>query len=97
MATIKEIKDIPASGIIEIYQANSWSSANKPVELINGLSNSHVSITAWNNDKLIRLRNTLSDRYYPHLIIHPSYQKKRTGSMIMQKFQENLRTFISSF
>ncbi|MDE1191858.1 MAG: GNAT family N-acetyltransferase [Arachidicoccus sp.] len=97
MIEIKETKDILIDNVIEIYKANYWSSAEKPNELLNALLNSHSLITAWDNDKLVGLGNALSDGYlvvyYPHLIIHPNYQGKGIGSLIMQKFQEKYSNF----
>ena len=94
---ISERKDIKLEDIIRLYRANSWSSAKKPNELYNGLMNSHSLITAWNGDELIGLGNAISDGYlvvyYPHLLIHPNYQKKGIGRMIMDKMQEKYKNF----
>lgn len=80
---IKETKDVKQDEIIEIYQANHWSSADKPNELFKALINSHSFITAWHNERLVGLGNALSDGhlvvYYPHLIIHPDYHGKGIG------------------
>ncbi len=94
---ISEGKDIKLEDIIRLYKANSWSSSEKPNELYNGLMNSHSLITAWNGDELIGLGNAISDGYlvvyYPHLLIHPNYQKKGIGQMIMDKMQEKYKNF----
>ncbi|HCN83082.1 MAG TPA: GNAT family N-acetyltransferase [Sphingobacteriaceae bacterium] len=94
---IKETKDVKQSDIIEIYRANNWSSADKPDKLYNALLNSHSFITAWDNEKLVGLGNALSDNhlvvYYPHLIIHPSYQGKGIGKLIIDKLQEKYKDF----
>ncbi|MEN5234304.1 hypothetical protein [Sphingobacterium faecium] len=44
--TLSEHRDIEPEEIINLYRANEWSSADKPVELCNALSNSHSLITA---------------------------------------------------
>ena len=94
---ISDRKDIKLEDIIQLYRANSWSSSEKPNELYNGLMNSHSLITAWNGDELIGLGNAISDGYlvvyYPHLLIHPNYQKKGIGKMIMDKMQEKYKNF----
>ena len=94
---ISERKDIKLEDIIRLYRANNWSSSEKPYELYNGLMNSHSLITAWNGDELIGLGNAISDGYlvvyYPHLLIHPNYQKKGIGRMIMDKMQEKYKNF----
>jgi len=94
---ISETRDIKAEGIIELYKANNWSSAEKPTELYNALINSNSLITAWNGNKLVGLGNAISDGYlvvyYPHLLVHPNYQGKGIGKMIMDKMQEKYKDF----
>ena len=94
---ISETRDIKSEEIIRIYKANNWSSAEKPTELYNGLMNSHSLITAWNKEKLIGIGNAISDGhlivYYPHLLVHPNYQGKGIGQMIMDKMQEKYKNF----
>lgn len=89
---IKETKDISSEDILPIYKANRWSSAEKPDLLYQALINSHALITAWDGDVLVGLGNALSDGYlvvyYPHLIVHPDYQGKEIGQMILAKLQE---------
>ena len=94
---ISERRDIKVEDIIELYKVNKWSSAEKPNELYNALLNSHSLITAWDGDKLIGLGNAISDGYlvvyYPHLLVHPNYQGKGIGQMIMDKMQEKYKNF----
>jgi GNAT superfamily N-acetyltransferase len=94
---ISETRDIKMKEIIRLYKENNWSSAEKPTELYNALINSHSLITAWNEKELIGLGNAISDGhlvvYYPHLLIHPNYQGKGIGQMIMDKMQEKYKDF----
>ena len=94
---ISEAKDIKLEEIIHLYKANNWSSTQKPKELYNALLNSHSLITAWDEDKLIGLGNAISDGYlvvyYPHLLVHPNYQGKGIGQMIMDIMQEKYKGF----
>lgn len=94
---IKETKDIKQSDVIAIYKANKWSSAEKPDVLYKALLNSHTLLTAWDNDKLVGIGNAISDGYlvvyYPHLIIHPEYQGKGIGKLILNRFQEKYGGF----
>ncbi len=89
---IKETKDVRPEDILTIYKANHWSSAEKPDLLYQALINSHSLITAWDDNRLVGLGNALSDDYlvvyYPHLIVHPDYQGKGIGKMIVAKLQE---------
>ncbi len=94
---ISEKREIEAGKIIRLYKANNWSSAKKPTELYNALINSHALITAWKEKELIGLGNAISDGYlvvyYPHLLIHPNYQGKGIGKMIMGRMQEKYKDF----
>ncbi len=94
---ISETRVIKQEEIILLYKANNWSAAEKPTALYNALINSHALITAWKEKELIGLGNAISDGYlvvyYPHLLIHPNYQGKGIGKMIMDKMQEKYMNF----
>lgn len=94
---IKETGDVKQEDIIAIYKANHWSSAEKPDLLYKALLNSHSFVTAWDKERLVGLGNALSDGhlvvYYPHLIIHPDYQGKGIGKLILAKLQEKYGHF----
>lgn len=95
--TISNRRDIDLEKIIDLYKANQWSSADKPIELYNALTNSHSLFSAWDKDKLVGIGNAISDGhlvvYYPHLLVHPDYQGKGIGQMIVEKMQENYGHF----
>jgi len=94
---IKETKEISKEKIIELYQANEWSSAEKPDLLYKALMNSDSLITAWDGDRLVGLGNAISDGYlvvyYPHLLVHPDYQGKGIGRIIVDRFQKKYGNF----
>nr|WP_294347391.1 GNAT family N-acetyltransferase [uncultured Sphingobacterium sp.] len=83
--------------MLQLYQANKWSAADKPELLIKALLNSHSLVTAWDGPKLVGLGNAISDGYlvvyYPHLLVLPSYQSKGIGRLIMDKMQEIYKGF----
>ena len=95
--TISETKKISTEQIVALYKANKWSAAEKPIELKNALLNSHSLVTAWHKEKLVGLGNAISDGYlvvyYPHLLVHPKYQGRGIGNMIVAKFQEKYKDF----
>ena len=95
--TISDRRDIDLEKIIDLYKANKWSSADKPTELYNALTNSHSLFSAWDNDKLVGIGNAISDGYlvvyYPHLLVHPDYQGQGIGHMIVEKMQEKYGQF----
>ena len=94
---IKETKEINKDEIIELYKANKWSSAKKPDLLYKALMNSDSLITAWDGDRLVGLGNAISDGYlvvyYPHLLVHPDYQGKGIGKIIVDRFQKKYGNF----
>jgi hypothetical protein len=59
---------------ISLYRENSWSSAEKPEELISALRNSHTLVTARVAGKLVGIGNAISDGhlvvYYPHTLLY---------------------------
>ncbi|MES5047207.1 GNAT family N-acetyltransferase [Rhizobium nepotum] len=73
--------------VLSIYKANNWSSAQKPQALMAALHNSHTLITARSNNLLVGLANAISDGhlvvYFPHLLVHPDYQRLGIGRKLM--------------
>ncbi|MCP4756814.1 MAG: GNAT family N-acetyltransferase [Proteobacteria bacterium] len=84
-------KKLPEDQVIALYSALDWSSSSKPRELLNALANSHSVISAWDDDTLIGLGNSISDGYlvvyYPHLLVLPDYQGKGIGKEILSKLK----------
>ena len=77
--------------VIDIYEANEWSSADRPEELLAALNNSHTLVTARIADKLVGIGNAISDGhlvvYYPHMLVHPDHQGKGIGRKMMEALQ----------
>ncbi len=94
---IKETKELAQAEIIALYESVDWSSAKKPHKLYQALLHSHSLLTAWDGDRLIGLGNAISDGflvvYYAHLVVHPDYQGKGVGRMIVERFQEKYGDF----
>ena len=97
MITLSTTRDLLLPDILRLYKANQWSSAEKPQKLYKALINSHTLITAWDQSILVGLGNAISDGhlvvYYPHLLVHPDYQGKGVGQMILKKMQETYGGF----
>jgi len=78
--------------VISLYVANKWSAANESNKLLKALRNSHSLVTARASGKLIGLGNAISDNYlvvyYPHMLVHPEYQKKGVGRKMMNVLKE---------
>lgn len=95
--TIKETKGIKKKDIIALYEANGWSSAQKPDALYNALMNSDTLLSAWDSNTLVGIGNAITDGYlvvyYPHLLVHPRYQGQGIGQRIMEVFSEKYAGF----
>ncbi|HPG39949.1 MAG TPA: GNAT family N-acetyltransferase [bacterium] len=89
--------DLPQEQVLALYRALHWSSAQKPVELINALRHSHTVITAWDGDTLVGLGNAISDGYlvvyYPHLAVLPAYQGQGIGRELVRRLREKYNGF----
>ncbi|WP_200975177.1 GNAT family N-acetyltransferase [Echinicola sp. 20G] len=94
---IVETQGISVEQILELYEANQWSSAKKPTALYKALMNSHSLVSAWDGPKLVGLANAISDGhlmvYFPHLLVLPAYQGKGIGKLIMERMEEKYRNF----
>lgn len=92
-----ETRDIPLEAILKLYSANEWSSANKPNELHDALTNSHSLLTAWDGVRLVGLGNAISDGhlvvYYPHMLVDPEYQRRGIGSELMRRLMAIYESF----
>jgi GNAT superfamily N-acetyltransferase len=95
--TYSESRDIPAKQIIDLYKAVGWSAADKPIELNQALQASHSLISAWNNRDVVGVGNAISDGflvvYYPHLLVHPDFQRKGIGTEIARRLLERYTGF----
>jgi len=94
---IREDKYLEKEQVLVLYKLNHWSAADKPEQLMLALSNSHTLVTAWDGDLLAGLGNAISDGhlvvYYPHLLVHPAYQGRGIGKMIMKRLKEKYEGF----
>ncbi len=94
---LREDVNIDKAAIVALYKALHWSSADKPELLYKALIHSHSLVSAWQGEQLVGLGNALSDGYlvvyYPHLLVHPAYQGKGIGKMIMGKLSEKYSHF----
>jgi len=61
------------------------------------LKNAHTLVLAYHDEQLVGLGYAISDGhlvvYYPHLLVHPEYQGKGIGKMIMDRLQEKYADF----
>ena len=78
---------IQSEEVIELYAANGWSSADKPIQLMAALRNSHALVTARRAGRLVGIGNAISDGhlvvYYPHMLVNPAFQGQGIGRQMM--------------
>jgi GNAT superfamily N-acetyltransferase len=95
--TISLDDHVEAQEVIRLYQANDWSSAEKPVQLLAALRGSHSLVTARFAGELVGLGNAISDGhlvvYFPHLLVLPRLH----GHGIGRRMMEALLTRYGSF
>lgn len=88
----QDTRDLPRDQVLALYAAVGWSSAEKPDELMAALAGSDAVVTAWDGDRLVGLANAITDGalvvYYPHLLVHPDYQRRGVGREIMRRVTE---------
>ena len=94
---LREDKEIAQELILELYHAQEWSSAKKTDRLYKALMNSHSLVSAWDKGRLVGMGNAISDGYlvvyYAHLLVHPDYQGKGIGRMIVDRMKEKYGAF----
>jgi GNAT superfamily N-acetyltransferase len=92
-----ETRELPLGGVLALYRANTWSSADKPELLEKALLNSHSLVSAWDGERLVGLGNAISDSclvvYYPHLLVLPDYQGLGIGTRLMQMLMARYEGF----
>lgn len=92
-----ETRDLPLEGVLALYRANGWSSAQKPDLLRKALLASHSLVTAWDGSRLVGLGNAISDGYlvvyYSHLLVLPDYQGRGIGTRLMQMLMAHYEGF----
>lgn len=83
--------------VVDLYRANGWSSADKPEELMGALKGSHSLATARSERRLVGLGNAISDGhlvvYFPHLLVHPDFQRRGIGRLLMEAMLARYRGF----
>jgi GNAT superfamily N-acetyltransferase len=97
MIEYRDTRDVPLDGVVALYRANEWSSAEKPALLHKALRSSDALVTAWDGDTLVGLGNAISDGclvvYYPHLLVLPAYQGRGIGTRLMQMLMARYQGF----
>lgn len=81
----------------ELFQSVNWISANYPIRLIKALNNCETVFTAWDNDQLVGLINTIDDgeltAYVHYLCVRQDYQKKGIGKKLLELVKNKYKDY----
>lgn len=93
----KNIKDFNEKELQELFLSVEWDSGNYPDKLKKAISNSHRVYSAWDNEKLVGLINSLSDGvmtvYFHYLLVMPEYQSLGIGKELVNLMLEEYKDF----
>ena len=101
----KDTKIFEPKALQDLFLSVEWSSGHYPEKLVVAMKNSSSVFTAWNNEKLIGLINTLDDgimtAYVHYLLINPDYQGQGIGKelvrLISEKYKDYLRIVLIAY
>ena len=103
--TYKDTKIFEPKELQELFLSVEWSSGHYPEKLVIAMKNSGSVFTAWSDEKLIGLINTLDDgimtAYVHYLLINPEYQGKGVGKelvrLVSEKYKDYLRIVLIAY
>ena len=101
----KDTKVFEPKELQELFLSVEWSSGHYPEKLVIAMENSSSVFTAWNNEKLVGLINTLDDcimtAYVHYLLVNPAYQGKGIGKelvrLVSEKYKDYLRIVLIAY
>jgi len=83
----RENKEFTKEDLKKLFLSVEWESANYPDRLVEAMKNSHVVISAYNENELIGLMSAISDgemsAYFPYLLVNQKYQGLGIGKQLV--------------
>ena len=82
-----------------------WSSGHYPSKLVVAMKNSEAVFSAWDDNKLVGLINSLDDgvmtAYVHYLLINPAYQGQSIGTelvrLTLEKYKDYMRIVLIAY
>jgi GNAT superfamily N-acetyltransferase len=93
----KKIKDFQENELQELFLSVEWDSGNHPEKLKKAIKNSHRVYSAFDDEKLVGLMNSLSDgfmtAYFHYLLVRPEYHGLGIGKNLIELMMEEYADF----
>lgn len=90
-------KNIDITQLVNLFGSVGWKTAEYPNRLYLAIKNSDYVMTVWEKQKLIGLISAISDGhinvFITYLLVHPDYQKRGLGKIMMQDFLKKFDGF----
>lgn len=93
----KKIKDFKEKELKERFLSVEWDSGNYPKKLKKAIKNSHVLYSAWDNERLVGLVNSISEGvmavYFHYLLVMHEYQVMGIGKELVKLMIDEYKDF----
>ena len=87
-----------ANDVKELFLSVDWLSGKYPERLKKALDNCETVITAWADDKVVGLINTIDDgeltAYVHYLCVNPEYQGLGIGGELLKRIKEKYKDYL---
>lgn len=101
----KTMKEFDEEKLQGLFLSVEWDSGNYPNKLKKAIKNSHRVYSAWDDEKLVGLMNSLSDGvmtvYFHYLLVRPDYQGRGIGEklvkLMLDEYQDLARKVVIAY
>jgi len=94
----RDIKTFDEDDLKKLFLSVNWSSGHYPQKLVVAMKNSGSVFTAWDDNKLVGLINSLDDgvmtAYVHYLLVNPAYQGKGIGKELVRRVSEKYKDYL---
>jgi len=87
-----ETREIPVEQLEALFLLALWESGKYPEKLGRAIRNSDAVVSAWDENKLVGLGNSITDGeflvYIPWLLVAPEHRRRGIGTGIMNRLMK---------